>query len=219
MSVFKTLKDLQAKTEKPAPYSGGGERVQKFLTLKDKENVKLRFRQELTQDAEGYTEEAGQAQLQLIHTSPADFRKNAVCTSDREEWGYTCWACSQVTKDRGWKAKQHLVINVAIFNVDDKVWEARILDQKFTPAHVAEQIVEYAAEYGTLLDREYKLSRKGEKQATNYNLTPLSITDVDESVAPLTVFELGETYRYFSPAEQESFYLSIEDSGKSDGWQ
>lgn len=215
MAIFKTLKDLQTKTAKPERQEG--DRIPKFFTVKAGEEYRIRFRQELSEDLNGYVEEAGVAQVLQVHTNPGDFTKSALCTGDNPDFDYKCWACEQIAEDRGWRAKAHLVVNVAVL-IDDK-WEPRVLDHKFTPAHVAENLVEYAGEYETILDRDYKIKRKGAKQDTQYTLVPLAAKDAADEIAELPFHELGNMYRILKPAEQAGYYLATEDSSSgSKGW-
>ena len=219
MAMFKTLKDLQARVEKNS--RGSGEGTQRFFKIEEGESYRIRFRQELTEDSEGYSEEAGVAQIIAVHNNPADFTKSARCTKDMEEYGYSCWACSQAPGEKGWYAKDHLVINVAVLNDEDGTWEPRVLDQKFTGAHVAESIVEFATEYGTLVDRDYKISRKGKKQQTQYTLTPLSIKEADETIANLPYHDVSKNFRVFAPADQTAYYLGggNDGSGGAEAWK
>lgn len=217
MTMFKTLKDLQNSTKKPT-YVDSGDRVKRFFTIKPDESFQIRFRQELTEDSGQFDEANGVAHVVRVHSNPADFTKNLVCTADDDKFGYKCWACEQIDKDRGWKPKQHLLINVAVFNAEEDVWEPRVLDQKFTGAHVAESIVEYALAYETLLDRDYKISRKGTKQQTQYTLIPLAPRDAHDSIAELPMHDLTKVYKTLSPAEQPSFFLGSEDQSSSSSW-
>ena len=210
MSMFKTLADLRKNTiESKGNYSQDGEKVKRYFTIASGESYLIRFRQELTEDSANYNEDKGLAHVVSVHTNPEDFRKSAVCTGDTEEFGYRCFGCEQVALDKGWRAKQHLLINVAVYNAEEDVWEPRILDQKFTPAHVAETVVTYASEYGTILDRDFKISRTGQKQQTKYNLIPLAPKDAHDSIADLPMHDLTRVYRTMSPAEQSGFYLQV----------
>jgi hypothetical protein len=216
MAMFKTLSDLKRMI--PASGDGGGG-SDKYFKVDDGESFQIRFRQELTADASGYTDEADAAKLVRVHSNPADFTKSAVCTSDSEESGYKCWACEQIPKDKKWSPKLHLLVNIAVYNPDSDTWEPKVLDQKFTSAHTADSIVEYANEYGTLLDRTYKISRKGKKQATQYNLIPLAVKDADESITSMAYFDLSKHHRNFRYSEQAGYYLSQEDKGSSGDWE
>jgi hypothetical protein len=218
MAMFKTLKDLQNSTKKAPASSQGGDRVKRFFTIKPDESFQIRFRQELTEDSQGFTEDDGVAHVVRVHSNPNDFTKNAICTADDERYGYKCWACEQLDKDRGWKAKQHLLLNVAVYDPDTDAWEPRVLDQKFTGAHVAESVVEYALEYGTLLDRTYKISRKGVKQQTQYTLIPLAPKEADSSITSLPMHDLTKVFRTIPYAEQSAFYVGAEDSSGASSW-
>ena len=53
---IKTLKDLEKAV---IPAQGTGKGVKKYFTLQSGDSFKIRFRQELTEDANNYTEEIG----------------------------------------------------------------------------------------------------------------------------------------------------------------
>jgi hypothetical protein len=216
MGMFKTLKELQEKTARQT-FSGDG--VGRFLTVKDGEEYRIRFRQELTEDSAKFDEEIGTAYLVQVHTNPGDFKKNARCTAEIEDYNHQCWACEQIPNDNGWRAKNHLLINVAVFNAEDEKWEPKILDQKFTSAHVANSLLEYAGEFGTIVDKDYKIKRTGTKQQTQYTLIPLAEKAADKSIKDLTMHDLSKTYRVIAPQEQAGFYLSSEDNSGSSGWE
>jgi len=220
MSMFKTLSDLRKNTieNKGNVGLGDGERVQRYFTIKSGESYLIRFRQELTEDSANFADDAGVAHVVSVHTNPNDFRKSAVCTGDHEEFGYRCFGCEQVVRDRGWKAKQHLLVNVAVFNSETDIWEPRVLDQKFTGAHVAETVVTYASEYGTIMDRDFKISRTGQKQQTKYNLIPLAPKDANGSIADLPMHDLTRVYKIMNPAEQAGYYIAEDDSSGSSDW-
>jgi len=217
--MFKTLSDLKKNTINMKGSAQDGERIQRYFVVKSGESYLIRFRQELTEDSAAFTEEAGVAHVVSVHTNPEDFKKSAVCTADNEEFGYRCFGCEQIVHDRGWRAKQHLLLNVAVFNAEEDIWEPRIIDQKFTGAHVAETIVTYASEYGTILDRDFKFSRTGQKQQTKYTLIPLAPKDAAPSIAELPMHDLTKVFRNMNPAEQAGFFAGEEDDSKSSDWK
>lgn len=221
MSMFKTLADLKKNTidDKGSGGTQGGERIQRYFTIQSGESYLIRFRQELTEDSANFTDERGVAHVVFVHTNPEDYRKSAICTGDDESFGYRCFGCEQVVHDRGWKAKKHLLINVAVYNSEEEIWEPRVLDQKFTGAHVAETVVTYALEYGTILDRDFKISRTGQKQQTKYNLIPLAPKDADKSIDSLPMHDLTKIYRTMNPAEQAGFYIQENDDSSSNAWK
>lgn len=219
MAMFKTLSDLKKAISVP---SGNSVAKDRFLIVRDGESYRIRFLQDLTESSSGYDEEAGLARLVNVHSNPDDFRKDALCTKDMEQWNHSCWACEQITKNKMWKPKQHLFVNVAVFDPDEKTWSVKILDQKFTAAHIGNTVVEYAEEYNTIVDRDYKISRTGEKQNTKYSLIPLAEKPRAEEIDSLTLFDLDKVKRLKSPAEQPAFYLESEDKedkGQTNEWE
>ena len=66
MTMFKTLKDLQNSTKKPA-YVDSGDRVKRFFTIKPDESFQIRFRQELTEDSGQFDEANGVAHVVRVH--------------------------------------------------------------------------------------------------------------------------------------------------------
>ena len=221
MAMFKTLNDLKKSIKNDS--GGGSSRKSSFLTVANGESYKIRFLQELAEDAAGYNDERGAAIALWVHHNPDNFRKSAVCTAGDEDSGYRCWACEQVPKNAGWKAKQHMFINIAVFDPDTQNWSVKLLDQKFTAAHIAQTIVDYSGEYDTITDRDYKISRKGEKQQTQYTLIPLAVKpepepgDFEDGKVELT--DLSKIYRKRTISDQPSFYLADSDGGKVDDWK
>ena len=205
MTVFKTLADLQSKVETK---SGGGGR-DRFLSLKAGENYRIRFRQEVTQDGTHYSDEREAANIYSIHVSPIDFRKKAVCTAEKEEFGFRCWACEQVVKNKKWNVKQRLIINILALVEGD--WVPKIMEQPFGRSQVGTQLLEYAGEYNSVMDRDYKITRVGERLQTVYNLIPLSQGPMPEEDTALELFDASQTYRVVPPEEQEEYYTTSWD--------
>lgn len=215
MALFKTLAELTESTKRVE--KGDGE--PRYFTLKGGESVRIRFRQELTQDSKNYDEEVGCAEVVRVHVSPSDFKKNGACTADVEP--YKCWACEQVTDDFKWKPKPHVIINVALLSEDEEgnpAWISRILDQKFSSQHVGQDMVEFATNYGSLVDRDYIFKREGEGTKTEYKLTPLDKDDPAPAIADLGWHDVKDIHRLRPYAEQASYYLGSEDSDSSGGW-
>jgi hypothetical protein len=212
MSAFKTLADLQKKVEKKSsPYSDKPKR--NFLTLKDGESVRLRFLQELTEDAKGYNEARGAAEVIGAHTNPLDWKKKSGCTVEDEEKGFQCWACEQVfeSKDNnGWRSRNHLLINVAYQN-EDGSWTVAILDQGFGKAHVGNDVVEFAGEYGTITNRTFKFSRNGKGQETDYTLLPLDPSDEPKELAEVELHSFEGLYKKIPYEEQQTYFFSNGD--------
>lgn len=186
----------------------------KFLQLKDKEQVRVRFLQELDTEAPGYDEKAGLAAYVLVHTNPKNFKRGAACTFETEG---SCWACEQLDKPGKeqwrWKPKGKLFINVLVKTPEGN--KVKVLQQGMSDKHVANQMLEFADEYKSLTDRDYKFKRTGaDMNNTSYNLTPLEKSPLE--LDGLELFDVTKMVKTVPYADQEAFYLSEDDDSSSD---
>lgn len=186
-----------------------------YLRLKDKEKFRIRFLQELDPSAPGYRESHGLAAYIQVHQNPENFRKQALCTKDYGR----CWACEQAdgtgADANRWRAKARFYINVLVTAGD--VTSVKVLQQSMFEKHVARNILEYAVEYGSLTDRDYKISRSGEQMHnTAYTLTSLDKSDLPADFDELELHDLSKLVRNVPYAEQESYYTASEDDSSSD---
>jgi hypothetical protein len=208
----KTLKDL----EKNIPTSATKSNTKKFFTLASGESVKVRFRQELTEDAKFYDENSGTGIVVPVVTSPINWKWRAASTAGIEKFGYRCWASERSGSDSRWRPKPHLLINVAV-ETEPGLWEPRILDTTFNQRHIGLILMEYAKEFGSITDRYYKYSRTGSgAQDTNYNLIPLEIAAMPDSITSLQMHQLDSVYMTLPYDKQEIFYTTGEVS--KDTW-
>jgi hypothetical protein len=212
MGFFDSIKDLQ---ETAANQNKGGGR--QYLTLEDGDKFRVRFLQELSKDGKGYDEEAGTANVVDIHQSPYDFKKKLACTIESG----SCWAHEQLATNAKWKTKKRVLLNVAVLEKAD--WVSKVLDQTLSDNHVITTLIEYAAEYGSIVDRDYNISRSGKgMNDTSYKLIPLSPSDVEEGVADLVLADLAVAYKVLPYDEQEAFFLegATETAGSkpASGW-
>lgn len=210
----KTLSELE-KTVAPAPGTPKSG-TKKYLTIGAGESVKVRFRQELTEDAKNYDEKFGTGIMVPVITSPINWKWRAASTAQIEKFGFRCWASEQVHKDKAWRPKTHLIINVAV-EVEPGVWEPRIIDTTFNQRHIGAILIEYAKEFGTITDRDYKYSRQGSGASdTNYSLIPLSVSETSDEIKSLPMHDLENTYLTLPYDKQERFYTTGEIS--KDEW-
>lgn len=208
----KTLKDL----EKNIPSSAAKGSTKKFFTLASGESVKVRFRQELTEDAKFYNDDLGTGIVVPVVTSPINWKWRAASTAGIEKFGYRCWASERSSSDSRWRPKPHLLINVAV-ETEPGLWEPRILDTTFNQRHIGLILMEYAKEFGSITDRYYKYSRTGSgAQDTNYNLIPLEIAAMPDSINTLPMHQLDNVYMTLPYDKQEIFYTTGEVS--KDTW-
>jgi hypothetical protein len=209
---IKTLKDI----EKNIPQkSGGGGGAKKFFNLQSGDTYKIRFRQELTEDSKNFDEEVGTGIIVPVVTSPINWKWRCASTAQSAEHGYRCWASEQIGQDGRWKPKPHLLINIAV--EIDGVWEPRILDTTFNQRHIGLILMEYAKEFGSIVNQNFKYSRTGSgAQDTNYSLIPLGESEADASIADLQMHQLDNVYMTLGYDKQKQFLTTGELN--SDSW-
>ena len=210
---MKTLKDLEKAVVKP---EGGAKGVKKFFTLQSGDSFKIRFRQELTEDAKNFDDKIGTGISIPVVTSPVNWKWRVASTSAIEKFNYRCWATEQSVADKAWRPKPHMLINIAV-ETEPGVWEPRILDTTFNQRHVGLVLIEYAREFGTITDRYYKYSRTGSGASdTNYSLIPLDTSETPKSINDLPMHDLTSVYMTL-PYEKQQIYLTTGELGK-DNW-
>lgn len=206
---FASIKSL-GDIEKSIPKGGG----QKFLNLKDGDSYRIRFRQELTEDSTNYDSERGTAIVVPVVTSPINFKWKAVSTANMAEYGNRCWATEQVASDGRWKAKPHLLVNVAV-EADGK-WEPRVLDTTFNQRHIGQTLLEFAKEYGTLMNQDFKFSRTGSGASdTNYNIIPLGPKEATFDDAEMPLHDMDNIYKLLDYDRQREYLTTGETDGES----
>lgn len=204
MSVVRGLKAIKQKSEnnKKTP----------FFKIGDGEAVRVRFLQELDDEHDNFNEDAGLGFLAIEHRHPKDFRKRAACTMDDEG---RCWACEQVTIDKGWRQKRSLYVNVLVIRKDGSS-EVAVMNQGFGPKSIAPQLVENAEVYNSITNREWRIKRSGTGLDTGYALTPLDKDDETYDVSQHELVDLEKLLRTLPYNEQAAFYLGGESDEESD---
>ena len=210
---IKTLKDLESSA---VPKQNSGSGVKKYFTIGSGESYKIRFRQELTEDAKFYNEEVGTAITIPVITSPINWKWKTASTASLPEFDYRCWASEQSNVDKRWKPKPHLIINIAV-ETEPGNWEPRIIDTTFNQRHIGLILIEYAKEFGTITDRYYKYSRTGTGASdTNYSLIPLEVAEMPEVIKSLQMHQLDNVYTTLDYNKQQQFLTTGEIS--KDTW-
>jgi len=213
--TFQTIKSLKDIEKNIPQKSGGGGGAKKFFNLQSGDTYKIRFRQELTEDSKNFDEEAGTGIIVPVVTSPINWKWRCASTAQSAEHGYRCWASEQIGQDGRWKPKPHLLINIAV--EIDGVWEPRILDTTFNQRHIGLILMEYAKEFGSIVNQNFKYSRTGSgAQDTNYSLIPLGESEADASIADLQMHQLDNVYMTLGYDKQKQFLTTGELN--SDSW-
>jgi len=216
MKSYSTLADMKKIIEESSSSSGTGKR---FIYLRDGDNFKIRFRQELTEDGANFDDEHGTALMVPVVTSPVNWKYKAMSTVGVAEYDYRCWATEQIVSDKRWRPRPVLLINVAV-EVEPGLWEPRIIETTLTnPRHIGKTVIEYAETYGTMTDRYYKFSRVGSgPQDTSYTLIPLESGDEPDNIRNLQMHDLNAVYKVIPYEQQESFYTTGELVSSGGGW-
>ena len=216
MKSYSTLADMKKTIEESSSSSGTGKR---FIYLRDGDNYKVRFRQELTEDGANHNDEAGTSVVIPVVTSPINWKYKAMSTAGMAESDYRCWATEQIGNDRRWKPRPVLLINAAV-EIEPGQWEPRIIETVLTtPRHIGQPIIEYAETYGTITDRYYKFSRTGSgPQDTSYTLIPLENADEPEAITNLQMHDLDNVYKVIPYEQQEAYYTTGEVASSGGGW-
>ena len=216
MKSYSTLADMKKTIEESSSSSGTGKR---FIYLRDGDNYKVRFRQELTEDGANHNDEAGTSVVIPVVTSPINWKYKAMSTAGMAESDYRCWATEQIGNDRRWKPRPVLLINAAV-EIEPGQWEPRIIETVLTnPRHIGQTIIEYAETYGTITDRYYKFSRTGSgPQDTSYTLIPLENADEPEAITNLQMHDLDNVYKVIPYEQQEAYYTTGEVASSGGGW-
>ena len=216
MKSYSTLADMKKTIEESSSSSGTGKR---FIYLRDGDNYKVRFRQELTEDGANHNDDAGTSVVVPVVTSPINWKYKAMSTAGLAESDYRCWATEQIGNDRRWKPRPVLLINAAV-EVEPGQWEPRIIETVLTnPRHIGQTIIEYAETYGTITDRYYKFSRTGSgPQDTSYTLIPLETAEEPEAIANLQMHDLDNVYKVIPYEQQEAFFTTGEVASSGGGW-
>jgi hypothetical protein len=202
----KGLNSLKEKIKKTGGSDFDGE--SKYLKLKDGESIRIRFLQELFDDAKTYNPKNGIALIFEQHVSPHDFARKALCTMESEG---KCWACEQtVLPDVGrrWRARQRLLINVLVRDQN----KVKILEQGFGERNIGSILVELSEIFGGITGFDCQLVRKGAGLDTSYRLINLPASDLD--VSKFEVYNLYDCVKYVSYADQADYYTTKSETSQ-----
>lgn len=175
----------------------------KWLKLNDGESVKITFLQEIDADSPNYNDAAGQVFVAAEHSSPADYRRKALCTVD--DGG--CYGCEQHSKNpkEGWKARGRLYANVLVDDGKNDPYVA-ILSQGLSGKSITPTLLMFASDSNSVTSNAFRIKRSGTGTSTEYSLVPVMNS---EGVDPTdyTLYDLEKIVtRYIPYADQAEFY-------------
>lgn len=193
---------------KDAIDKGGSGGPSRFLKLADGESVTLRFLQELDEAGKNYSSDRGELIGFYEHMDPEDYTKAFKCTAETEG---RCAGCERVPANKKWRAKGRLLGNVMVRGKEGD--EVKIFATGLSSKGLAPTLVEYASDYGTLCDRDYKLTRRGEGINTTYTLLPRDVSAFVKGDKDAELIDLNGVVRNLTYDEQNELL-----SGSSDDW-
>jgi len=141
------------------------------------DSFKVRFMQELDEEASNFDPEQGLAVIAVERVSPYDFKKRALCTLEEEgkcypeEWHKAAQAAG---KDKngddykgGWRQRENFYITVLVER-DGKV-QTEIIQRNLHNSFVAD-LVEIHEDDGTITEKTYILKKRGSGTQTQWIL-------------------------------------------------
>lgn len=184
--------------------TGGGSR---FIKLGDGDSVTIRFLQELDETGKNYDGDRGVAIGFYEHMDPDDFARAFRCTQDEGK----CLGCEKVPSNKKWRAKGRLLANVVVRGSEGD--EVRIFSTGLSSKGLAPQLVDFSNDYGSLCDRDYKMTRRGTGIDTTYTLLPRDMSALTKSDKTQELIDLSGLVRDLNYEEQTEL---VSGSGNSD---
>lgn len=208
LNILKGRDGLGTLREASKPRSGES----KFLKLDDGESVTIRFLQELDEGGSQYAESRGIAYGYYEHINPDDFAQSFACTMDTEA---KCAGCDLVTSNRKWRSRGRLVSNVLVRAArgasSDEADKVKIFSTSISSKGLTPQLVEFAEDYKSICDRDYKMTRRGTGIDTTYTLLPREVSPLTTADESADLIDLSTVMRNLAYAEQMDLL-----NGKSD---
>ena len=183
----------------------------KFLKLTDGESATIRFLQELDSSGTNYSEDRGLAVGIYEHINPKDFSQSFLCT--KEATG-KCLGCEKQPIDKKWRPRGRLLVNVLLRGGRGEDNKVKILATSITNKGLTPQLVEFAEEYKTLCDRDYKMKRTGEGFDTVYTLMPRDIAPLKKEEELMELVRFDTVYKDLNHDQQLELLDSSSNSEK-----
>lgn len=176
-----------------------------WFGLKDGESAKVRFLQELDADSPNYSEknDLGFIALEHVGPGPQGWRKKALCTADEGD----CYPCEQRRQDwENWKKASARLYIAVVVNPDTDDEYVAILSQGTSAKSITPTLIGYAGDTGSITDREWKITRNGEKTDTSYTVLAFDKKEFKKSVEDYDLPDLDKAVRHVPYDEQADFY-------------
>lgn len=177
----------------------GSKGESKFLKLEDGESVTIRYLQEIDEGGSLYSDDRGLSYGYFEHIDPDDFSKSFVCTKDSEG---KCAGCERVPINRRWKARGRLISNVLVRGKRNEPDHVKIFSTSISSKGLTPQLVEFADDYGSMCDRDYKMTRHGTGIETTYTLLPREVSPLSKEDESAELVDLTSVMRNLTYDEQ-----------------
>lgn len=171
-----------------------------WVSIKDKESVKVVPLQEFDEGSPNYSAKNGLARTYLEHSNPGNFKLQAECTVNEG----SCYGCEQ-----GWRQKRVLYINVLVDNGTDEPYVA-ILSRGFGKNSPADILRGAAADEdfnNSITDKVWKYSRAGTGTDSVYSISPLP-KGHKYKVEDYDMWDLSQAVFHVDPEKQERYYTT-----------
>jgi hypothetical protein len=205
------LKGITQIKEASKKASSGGE--SKFLKISDGEAVTIRFLQELDTSGKNHDESRGTAVGIYEHVNPEDFSQSFLCTKEDEG---RCAGCERIPQEKKWRPRGRLLINVLVRGTGSDGSKVKVLTTSIGTRGLTPQLVDFAQEYGTLCDRDYRYKRTGEGIDTTYTILPRDASALKKDEASLELIPFEAVFRQLTYDEQVTLLGGDAGSGKGD---
>lgn len=173
-----------------------------WFKIRDGQSLDVRFLQELDPAASGYDEAYGLAVIATVMSpNTEDGWKYRYVMLEEDE------ALIRATRD--WQFKTRIYINVLV-DGEVQVWDA--------PKSVAKNLLEYASEFGSITDRNYKVKRTGTGRDTQYIFMPKGETDFPDVDAERIFDAQTDVLRELTVDEVNRFSDVPVDSEDDEDW-
>lgn len=220
MATFTGLGDLVTRREEREKKLNGEkpEWFSKILSSRNGKPVKIRFMQELSDQAKLYNAERGTFLGADEHEAPGPVGYQARALDSTEEEGKD-WAQEQddACWGMGWALKTNFYINVAVEHIDpstgQKEVRTAIMSRPIGSEFVTDLVKRYKETDGLgITDKTYWLSRSGQGGQTRWNLEEITEPTDQIGFEHLDCWDLNAKAVHKVPyAEQAAFYLAKAD--------
>lgn len=134
----------------------------------------------------------------VVHQSPYDWTRQAVCTADD-----VCYGCERAAAEpySGWVQKPKLVIDVL-----DTTLNPNIMIQTLTPSSLTNYLLMYYNEHGTICNTWFEVSKVGTGKKTKHQIRPI----VNKAMpVQKSLLDLHKTIKTLDYTAQEKYLTQI----------